>query len=100
MTWSSSLTYCSNRGKGWRLPSIEELETLVDFSNYEPALDTTVFASPPSIKFWTSTTSAEDDNNAWMVDFDVGESYIEDKKDMNDKGDKEDPYLVRCVKKE
>ncbi len=92
MIWSNSSTHCINLGNGWRLPSIEELETLVDFRNNHPALDTTVFDNPPSYKFWTSTTYTNDENDAWMIDFSDGTSSTEEKEEHS--------FLVRCVKKE
>lgn len=62
---------------GWRLPSVEELSTLVDLNQADPAL-------PPLHPFiaegaggeggtfatyWTSTTVANDTANAWTVSF-------------------------------
>ena len=41
-TWEEAITHCEqlalDRG-GWRLPSINELESLIDYGRYDPAID-------------------------------------------------------------
>lgn len=55
---------------GWRLPTIEELATLVDTSNSNPALPTGhLFTNPEFDSFWSSSTCASDPDRAWYVEF-------------------------------
>ncbi len=56
----------------WRLPTIKELLTLVDYERYEPAIDTSVFQCEPSW-YWTSTPAASSPADyAWLVNFSYG----------------------------
>ena len=73
----------------WRLPNIKELETLVDYGRYDPAVTEDVFQHISSYYYWSSTTAAGNSSNAWFVDFYYGYSYY---------GDKDDDYYVRCVR--
>ncbi|MBW2664319.1 MAG: DUF1566 domain-containing protein [Deltaproteobacteria bacterium] len=60
------------RRKGWRLPTVEELASLVDPQNEEPALPTGhPFANVKHSHYWSSTTTPEysDCHYAWTVSF-------------------------------
>jgi Protein of unknown function (DUF1566) len=45
---------------GWRLPTVRELLTLIDYSNdgSSAAIDATYFPNTPAASFWSSTSSA------------------------------------------
>lgn len=59
----------------WRMPTIEELESIRDLSRHSPAIDTDAFPDCPSAAFWASTPHAYGpDDYAWFVDFDGGHS--------------------------
>jgi hypothetical protein len=79
-TWDNAQMYCYGldlRGRGgWRLPAVEELRSLVDPSQSNPALPaghsfTNVKASPSSF-YWSSTTLASYPDYAWGVYFSYG----------------------------
>jgi hypothetical protein len=61
----------------WRLPTLQELNTLVDFSHYHgegvPSIDTTYF---PTLQFdegyWSRTSDSKDPGNAWYVYYNGG----------------------------
>lgn len=81
---------------GWRLPSLKELETLVDVRSYAPAIDGTAFpntpASGPSANgFWSSSLTASLSTFAWGVAFDYGYDYSYNLDPYN-------VYRVRCVR--
>jgi hypothetical protein len=61
MTWSEAQTYCSSLGAGFRLPTIKELESILDLTRANPIYQT-AFASTPGESFWTSSA-------AWDIDF-------------------------------
>jgi hypothetical protein len=53
----------------WRLPTIAELLTLVDYGRYNPAIDTRVFPDTRADWYWTSTNAAWAPSCAWIVHF-------------------------------
>jgi hypothetical protein len=65
----------------WRLPNINELESLVDCSQHSPALaiDMTCFDLQPG--YWSSTTSAFEPDWAWALYLAKGALGIGQKKD-------------------
>ncbi len=86
-TWNLAGAYCvglSLAGGGWRLPSVKELMTLVDFTVTSGAtIDATAFPSTPANWFWSSSPVAGNSSSAWAVnfyhgnasDFDVGATH-------------------------
>lgn len=76
-TWGPSIAHCINREvggrKGFRLPLVEELASLVDTTNSNPALPTGhPFFNVQTSSYWTATTDADTDNFARNVDFSDG----------------------------
>jgi len=70
----------------WRLPTIEELATLVNYDKYNPSSD---LEDTISRTYWSSTTYASVPSYAWIVCFGNG-SQNRDGKRYN--------YYVRCVR--
>jgi hypothetical protein len=72
MNWNEAIKYCNSLGNGWRLPTIEELFTLVDYSKHHPASsDNRIIAA----YYWSSTPSAGLSDCAWSVSFNYGGIY-------------------------
>lgn len=78
-TWVDARVWCRNNesslpGSGWRLPSIEELRTIVDSSVVYPAIDSAAFPNLPGDHYWywSSTRTAADSSRAWVVYFWIG----------------------------
>ncbi len=86
-TWESALAYCedlilNNDGEwtigipnasgikydNWRLPTRNELQSIVDYSISSPAIDSVFLGTIPD-HYWSSTTNALDTNQAWTVHF-------------------------------
>jgi hypothetical protein len=60
-------------GVAWRVPTREELETLLDMdARKNPCIDTIAFPDTPSTWFWSSSPYVDDSNYAWSVDFGIG----------------------------
>jgi hypothetical protein len=59
----------------WRLPARFELESLLDLSRHEPAINTDFFPDTASAYYWTSTPAAASPADcAWIVNFNHGHS--------------------------
>lgn len=67
----------ANSAKLWRLPDIKELTSIVDYTHYNPVIDSLTFPNiPTNEKYWSSTLVAGNEaNHAWKVDFQTGGVY-------------------------
>lgn len=76
-TWAKAVEYCPTLSVGghsdWRLPSLVELMSIVDFGLRSPPIDTTYFPSTPTELFWSSTPSTTA-SAAWGIVFAAGDS--------------------------
>jgi hypothetical protein len=90
--WTTALTYCSGltlEGRTWRLPTVNELKSLVDTTKASgPTIDTTAFPSTVASYYWSSTTYAPNTTFAWFVVFDDGNVNVHNKATS---------FYVRCV---
>ena len=82
--WSRSNERCATKEvggqKGWRGPSVEELKTLIDPAQRDPALPPGhPFSNIKSEIYWTSTPDPKDDIVAWQVSFFSGEPVTDQK---------------------
>jgi Protein of unknown function (DUF1566) len=79
MNWKAAAEACGKLKLGahtdWRLPTIRELLTLVDYERHNPAIDTDAFKCESSY-YWTSTPLHSSPGvYAWVVDFSGGGAY-------------------------
>jgi hypothetical protein len=94
--WANARGACLNSTKGgrrgWRLPSIAELASLVDPS-VSPGSPTLPpghpFTNVLSLGYWSATTSADDSSLAWIVVFQNG---------LATRSSKPGALLVWCVR--
>ena len=89
--WDAANQYCAELALGgyedWRLPSIDEVHTIIDYSRYGPTIEP-VFESRSSI-YWSSTTYVDNPDDAWNVNFNSGYVIV---------GNKTFGYYVRCAR--
>lgn len=62
-------------GSDWRMPTRKELQGLVDYGRFNPAIDGTYFVNTTSRDFWSGSPFARDGGSAWIVFFNEGRSY-------------------------
>jgi hypothetical protein len=93
MDWDSAGSYCSGLSlaghSDWRLPASDELQSIVDYGESSPAIDTTAFPGSQSSYYWSSTTLVSSTSHAWFVNFSSG--YVGN-------NPKSASYYVRCVR--
>jgi hypothetical protein len=53
----------------WRLPTVEELQTLVEYRVFNPAINPEAFPNTPPANYWSSSEAAYDAFYAWSVHF-------------------------------
>lgn len=74
MTWTGADAHCSSLGDGSRLPEIKELISLVDYSQFFPALPPNhPFTVGTQSRYWSVTTVARTPVDAWDVNISDGE---------------------------
>jgi hypothetical protein len=56
----------------WRLPNRNELQSIVDYTRYNPSIDTSVFPGTVASFYWSSTPDAYNTSFAWGVFFNGG----------------------------
>jgi hypothetical protein len=93
LNWQDALKYCENLifagHDDWRLPNIRELESIVDHSRWDPAIDP-VFEATSEDWYWSSTSGAAYPNYAWHAHFYDGVVYVDQNKISR--------YFVRAVR--
>ncbi len=72
MTWEEAKDKCENLSfagynSGWRMPTVEELRSIVDYTRHDPAWNTDVFAGKHNDWYWTKTECARNKDAAWCV---------------------------------
>lgn len=83
VAWTNAAMHCASLSLdglgGWRLPTMKELQTIVDRKRINPAIDPTAFPNTLTTFFWTSSPSAAAPAapEAWTVDFTNGSSSTE-----------------------
>ncbi len=94
-TWEDAISYCENLSiagyADWRLPNKNELNSIIDYELYDPAIDTNFFPDANASGYWSSTTYAVNSSYAWSVDFNYGDVNGYD-------SNKSSNYYVRCVR--
>ncbi len=56
----------------WRLPTIKELTSVIDFGKIYPSINTEYFPNTVLFDYWSSTTNVSDIGRAWCVGFSLG----------------------------
>ena len=66
ITWEAALTYAEGLTLAgyddWRLPTSKELQSIIDYNHFYPAIDISLFPGTVSSGYWSSTTYDSCDN--------------------------------------
>jgi hypothetical protein len=92
--WSDAQAYCENLAldgfDDWRMPTLIELESLVNYGDYYPSINVMQFpGSGPEDAYWASSLEGVPEGRAWVVEFFYGNSVTVDTGF---------PQAVRCVR--
>ena len=90
--WDDAVEYCNklvlNTMNKWRLPTFNELLSIVDYTRVDPAINP-VFDYVNEGTYWTSVDFSATVSRAWTIDFRTGKTYYSYKTTN---------HSVRCVK--
>jgi hypothetical protein len=84
LTWEEAIDHCEGLNlaeyNDWRLPNINELLSIVDYSQYNPAINSYYFPdTATNDEYWSSTThycGPLQANWAWVVGYSIGSDTI------------------------
>ncbi len=92
-TWKQAVNYCNNLTLGdsnnWRLPAVDELESLINKDRFAPSIDTHYFNDTISAYFWSTSSDEAESDHVWIVGFNSGHVSTEHKELRN---------YARCVR--
>jgi hypothetical protein len=92
---TDATSYCASLGSGWRVPTLKELATIIDFSvaSPGPTIDGTAFPNTPTTQVYQTATAFGSDL-VWSVDFSDGTLCD----NCGACGDSGSTCFVRCVR--
>lgn len=75
--------------RDWRLPTLKELEGIVEHRCIDPAINSEIFPDTPPTGFWSSSEDARHAKGVWLIYFLHGKSYV---------GNAQQEWKVRLVR--
>lgn len=90
LVWESAKDYCAGLKNGWRLPSTKELQTIVDETKQQPAIDAALFPNTPAALFWTATPV----NKSGLMNY----VFVDVRDGTTEEAGMSEAHWVRCVR--
>ncbi|MBA5249227.1 MAG: DUF1566 domain-containing protein, partial [Gammaproteobacteria bacterium] len=59
----------------WRLPTRDELRSIVDYGRHNQSIDIGYFPNTPANDFWSSSPFSSNSSSAWFINFGYGSDY-------------------------
>lgn len=78
-SWEVAMKTYGANGKGWRLPNIDELNSIVEERCSSPSINLIVFPDIAEWGFWSGSSSVQNPDSAWSVFFYIGNTATESK---------------------
>lgn len=79
--YSEAKSYCDDLVIGsysnWRLPSVQDLKSILNYTSSNPATNKKIFLNTKSFAYWTETTTYGYKGHKWEVDFAYGNIFSE-----------------------
>jgi hypothetical protein len=92
LTYDEAERFCASLKSGnhnnWRIPTLNELSSIVDYTKYDPAI-LDGFSSGGSVYYWSSTPYKGDSDKVWGINFKSG---------ATDANSKNYTRHIRCVR--
>lgn len=93
MPWLDAIDHCEELTLGghddWRLPNINELTSIVDYTSFRPSIDTSVFENTAVTPSYFTSTQYNTTGDAFSISFDQGRHSHNGRKQS---------LFVRCVR--
>lgn len=75
-TWPDALRFAAASTfagkKDWRVPTIQELDTIIEYHCTMPAINAAVFPATPTSNFWSVSPFAGYPDGSWNINFNDG----------------------------
>ncbi len=93
-SWSQAEEYCDNlifaTFDDWRLPQINELQSIIDYGEDKPTFSPSYFPNTPYQYYWSITEVSGDTTSAWRIFTQDGYQFTANKAQSS---------VVRCVRR-
>jgi len=86
MDWNQAIKYCDSLDGNWRLPTIKDLLSIVNYEEFENSS----YINMPPYSYWSSTTLSGYPGLSWYVDLSFG--------GVSNYGSKSNKLYVRAVR--
>lgn len=77
--WDNAVQKFGDKGDGWRLPNVDELNSIVEWRCQYPAVNIVIFPNATYVPMWSASLNSARSTEAWNIDFAGGVPRSDDK---------------------